>query len=453
MPTRRRTVATPDDVVAVETSDAGAPARPGQWSGRMSAAGARLAAGSRRAQTRARPLTSPVWQWCRPVLSVVSPLGWTILVAVVVAAWAGSALGWIELRYAAVAGLVLLIGCALLTIGRTVIVVDVSVKPVRVTVGDPSAGHVVVTNRSGRRLLPISLEIPVADRGIRFELPTLAGNARHDEIFLVPTDRRGVYPVGPATTVRGDPFGIMRRTVAWTEIVELFVHPTTVPLDSLGTGLVRDLEGQTTNDVSMSDLAFHALRDYAPGDDRRYIHWKSSAKVSAGQPGGKFLIRQFLDTRRSHITVVVDGRSDAYRGEDEFELAVSVGASIAGRAVRDEMETTVLVAGQLVDEQAGYLVMDAFACAVPVTTTLVGLAMKAFQAAPDTSTAFLVTGPELPFVDIRRAASHFPPETRVVAVRVDPHESASLTTASGTTVLRVPTLRDLPLVMRVVGAA
>ena len=49
--------------------------------------------------------------------------------------------------------------------------------------------------------------------------------------------------------------------------------------------------------------------------------------------------------------MVVDGAPTAYRDEDEFELAVSAGASIAARAVRDEMETTALVSDQLVDDQ------------------------------------------------------------------------------------------------------
>ena len=57
----------------------------------------------------------------------------------------------------------------------------------------------------------------------------------------------------------------------------------------------------------MSDLAFHALREYQPGDDRRYIHWRSSAKA------GRLLVRQFLDTRRSHVTVIVDPDPEQYR--------------------------------------------------------------------------------------------------------------------------------------------
>ena len=97
----------------------------------------------------------------------------------------------------------------------------------------------------------------------------------------------GVIPVGPATSVRGDPIGLIRRQVSWAEQTEVFVHPRTTRLEPFGSGLLRDLEGRTTEDVSMSDLAFHTLREYVPGDDRRYIHWRSSAKVGSAVPGGK----------------------------------------------------------------------------------------------------------------------------------------------------------------------
>ena len=124
--------------------------------------------------------------------------------------------------------------------------------------------------------------------------------------------------------MHGDPLGLVRRTVAWTERTELFVHPFTVSLESLGAGLLRDLEGTVTPDLSMSDLAFHALREYQPGDDRRYIHWRSSAKHD------RLLVRQFLDTRRSHLAVVVDTSPEVYAGDaDDVELAISCAASLA----------------------------------------------------------------------------------------------------------------------------
>ena len=75
----------------------------------------------------------------------------------------------------------------------------------------------------------------------------------------------------------------------------------------------------------MSDLAFHALREYQPGDDRRYIHWRSAK-------AGRLLVRQFLDTRRSHVTVLIDTDPEQYRsGETDVETAISVGSSIRAR--------------------------------------------------------------------------------------------------------------------------
>ena len=83
----------------------------------------------------------------------------------------------------------------------------------------------------------------------------------------------------------------------------------------------------------MSDLAFHALREYVPGDDLRHVHWRSSAKA------GELLVRQYHETRRGHVTILLDPARSSYPRLRDFELAVSVAASIALRAVRDDFDT------------------------------------------------------------------------------------------------------------------
>src|SRR5262249_62375245 len=84
-----------------------------------------------------------------------------------------------------------------------------------------------------------------------------------------------------------------------------------------------------------------ARRPPPPAPARRYIHWRSSAKVAATLPGGRFLVRQFLDTRRSHVTVIIDADPDAYPDPADFETAVSAGGSILVRSVRDEQGTSL----------------------------------------------------------------------------------------------------------------
>ena len=236
-------------------------------------------------------------------------------------------LGWQELfLVAACCALALLIAVGFV-IGRPGLDITIELDPARVSVGSPAAGRLVATNRSRARLRALAVEVPVGRGRATFQLPSLAGGASHDELFVVPTDRRAVIPIGPPSAVRTDPLGLLRRDAVEQTTVELFVHPKIIGLDSLSPGLQRDLEGQATRDLSTSDLAFHTLRDYATGDDWRHVHWRSTAKA------GKLLVRQFQDTRRSQLTVVVDGARASYRTEDEFELAMSVAGSICVRAV------------------------------------------------------------------------------------------------------------------------
>ncbi|SHG99540.1 Protein of unknown function DUF58 [Jatrophihabitans endophyticus] len=390
----------------------------------------------------ARPVVGAV----QPVLGTVSPLGWTVL-ALGVAGWiVGWLLGWAEIVVVALACLSTVVLCALLTIGRTRLSVRLELTPRRVVAGSPAAGRLVVSNSSRARLLPLLLELPIGVSRAQFPLRRLRMGEVQEELFSLATTRRGVVPVGPATTVRGDPFGLLRRSVPWSEVIELMVHPRTVALESLGAGVLRDLEGQTTNEVSTSDLAFHTLREYEPGDDRRYVHWRSSARASALSGEDRLLVRQFLDTRRSHLCTIVDGRSAPYLDEVDFETAISVAASAVRRAYEDDVDTTVLAAQSVFNaaDAGAALAMDAFSRAeLGQGTALSTMARHAAQIAPGTTVAMLVTGARTEFGELRRAALHFAPEVNVVAVRVDPTEPAGITAFGSLVVLSLPQLSGL----------
>ena len=127
----------------------------------------------------------------------------------------------------------------------------------------------------------------------------------------------------------------MRREIVWSETAELRVHPRTVSISALSTGFIRDLEGFPTRDLTSSDIAFHALREYVPGDDRRYIHWRSSAKT------GTFMVRQFEESRRSRLMILLDLEPGAYTDDAEFELAVGAAASVGARAISRRPERVV----------------------------------------------------------------------------------------------------------------
>jgi uncharacterized protein (DUF58 family) len=373
----------------------------------------------------------------RPITDVVSPLGWAVLIFGFACWLIGVILGWTELLVVGTAAWVLLLLCVLLTVGRARLKVTLTADPQRVVVGAPAAGSVQVRNMSRKPLLPIGLELPLGAGAARFTMPFLGPGSEHEELFVVPTARRGVVVVGPASTVRGDPLGLLRRTSPWTESLEIFVHPITVRLESLGAGFLRDLEGQTTNDLSMSDLAFHALRDYQPGDDRRYIHWRSSAKA------GRFLVRQFLDTRRSHIAVCVDSHKDSYGDPEDYELAISAAASLTIRVVQDEQEVTVLAGEHVAPSATGSRVLDIYSRAELATHGLTDLARRANRIAPDLSTVFLICGANTSPRELQHAASEFPQEVRRVAVQVDPTRSSGISEIADIRLLRLQRLSDL----------
>ena len=383
----------------------------------------------------------------RDLLGTVNPLGWTVLGSGVLALAAGLALHWRELVVLGTTGVLLVLLALPFLVGRTRVRVDLALEPQRVVAGGTVAAAVAVTNVAGGRLRPVTLDLPVGDGVQRYLLPGLPAGGRHAEDFTIRTERRGVIPVGPATTRRGDPLGLCSRDVTWTDRTDVLVRPPMVPLESLGSGLLRDLEGVETEAVSQSDLAFHALREYVRGDDLRHVHWRSSAKVMAAG-GGQLLVRQYLDTRRSHATLVVDDLAASYADAEDFETAMSVAASVLVRALLDDFQVSFVCGEQGSSGLDGQLALDAVCRAEQGTTGLVAAARRAALAAPDTSLLLLLGGPGTGFAALERAASSFAPEVRRLAVVVEPATTSRVTEVGALTVLHLAERDDLGGLLR-----
>jgi uncharacterized protein (DUF58 family) len=384
----------------------------------------------------------PVWQATTPVGRAAA--------ATAVCAWLlGLRLGWQELFLVAACCAIALVVAVGFVLGRPAIDIGIDLEPARVTVGTPAAGRLLAANRSRSRLRALSVELPVGASLATFHLPSLARDATWDELFVVPTPRRAVITIGPPRAVRTDPLGLLRRDAVEQKAIELFVHPRIIPLDRLGAGLQRDLEGQTTHDLSTSDLAFHTLRDYVAGDDRRYVHWRSTAKV------GKLLVRQFQDTRRSRLTLVVDGSAASYSSEEEFEAAMSAAGSIGVRAARDRQDVCVVAAGHATRDADPRRILDTLARGELTDhgQDLATLAGRAARLATDTSVLILITGSVIGFRTLQSAAIFSGPDVKVIALRVEPDAPPGITESGGMTVLGLRTLADLPLLLNTAAYA
>ncbi|WP_291377809.1 DUF58 domain-containing protein [Demequina sp.] len=395
------------------------------------------------------PFAAPVTRPLRIAAGWVTGLGAVVLLGTIVALTVAAMWGWLEFLTIAAIGVAALAMAAAFLVGRIAYDASLDLALTRVVVGERAVGGIELRNPTKRALLPVLVELPVGKGLASFAIPRLGPGESHDDVFTIPTHRRAVLPVGPITAVRGDPLGLLARVVTWTEPVDLYVHPRTVPLEGSSSGFLQDLEGLPSKDLSNSDISFHALREYVPGDDRRHVHWKSTART------GKLMVRQFEETRRSHLAISLSLNSEEYQTEDQFELGVSVAGSLGLQALREDKQLSVLVQGAQLPTRAGKQFLDALSGLENTAAnrgTFVDLALRTGAAVPDASVAVIICGGAVTPSDIRVAASHIPLGVLVVAVYCTPEAPLTRRTIGDVVVLTLGDLRDLPQAMRRIPA-
>lgn len=370
----------------------------------------------------------------------VTPVGWAVVVAVLAGAALAAVAGWIEGLVVAVAGLVCLLVAGLGLLRRPGFAVTLDVPQARTRVGRPVTASVQVTNNAATRSAGALIEVPIGARVLPVSVPPLAPGASHPVAIPVPAERRGVVVLGPARSVRGDALGLVEVVREWTPPVEVCVHPVTVRVPFDATGFQADAEGVTTARLSSSDVSFHALRDYAPGDDRRHVHWPTTART------GRLVVRHYEETRRSHHVLVLDTTAEAWRGAEEpFETAVSVAASLALAGVTLGRRVTVLGSSGRVTTTTPVRLLDGCSALVAdaPATPLDVLVRRALTAHPSASTLTVVCGPRTADADVARLAGLAPPDVAVGVVCVVVGRPASRRTVGRASVVDCPALSDL----------
>lgn len=392
----------------------------------------------------------------RRAAQTVTPTGWFVCAATVLAAVAGPASGWIEAAFVAVVGAVLILTALPFLLGSRAYLIRIAIERDRVVAGDEVHAGIEVENAGVRPALPATAELPVGEALREIPIPFVGPRGAATVPVEIAAGSRGLIQVGPLSLSRQDPLGLLRREVTWRDRHLVHVHPRTVPLPPGSAGLVRDLEGVASRRLTDTDLSFHAVREYAHGDARRNIHWKSTAKT------GVLMVRQYEETQTARTAILFDAVRSGYASGDEFELGVSVAASLSLQAVREGRER--FVASQwapgtvrpsidgLEELRSGTpaQLLDAWAeleHADPEARPIEELTRQLARSRRPLSVVFAVTGSAADSARLRRSAAAFPPDVAVVVVRCELLADPEARRVDACTLFTVGVLGDLPRLM------
>lgn len=172
---------------------------------------------------------------------------------------------------------------------------------------------------------------------------TLPGKAEIDfdynaECYL----DRGRYTLGPVTLEIAEPLGmfIFRRTIDLPQPFSVFPHVYPLPPSPLGDGNPSAKpEGLPVARAGDSDLQY-GVREYAPGDRMRHIHWPQSAKL------GELMVREYEQVTPANAYLLLDlplsGRAGTGKYSTE-EYGVQLVASLAAQILQNGQPAGVLI--------------------------------------------------------------------------------------------------------------
>lgn len=137
--------------------------------------------------------------------------------------------------------------------------------------------------------------------------------------------QRGVYEFAPLKVSTRFPLGLVRATVTDRQPEVLFVAPR---LGKLAPSWRQFMESgdsgnqRASRQQGLLEGDYYGLREWRPGDSRRWIHWRTSAKI------GALAVRQFERQRNRDVSLLLDLHLAEGADEAELELLLSFAATL-----------------------------------------------------------------------------------------------------------------------------
>jgi uncharacterized protein (DUF58 family) len=209
---------------------------------------------------------------------------------------------------------------------------------------------------------------------------------------------RGRFRIGHVTLHVPDPLGFFIRTRHFPSAVsELLVLPRTFPIRR------HFLEGlRSASDASVDTPArsgesctFMGTREYAPGDDIRHLHWRSSARWD------RLVLKEFETIASREVSIFLDLSRAAVQGvlgHATLEVSIKIAASIAEHACLRSLPVRLFAhSREEVFAPAGsgpghlmHLLETLAAVAPEGSVSLPDLVLSRLNALPEASTAVLL---------------------------------------------------------------
>ena len=148
--------------------------------------------------------------------------------------------------------------------------------------------------------------------------------------------QRGLHHLGPVIAESTAPFGLFRRQRQLTAGQDILVYPQVYTLRRLALAEGMDgLEARPRKSRTGADLA--GSRKYVPGDHRRIIHWRNTARA------GQLMVKELEDPVDETVYLVFDATHVFGEGrETTLEYGIKVLASVADYAYRNHVPVRVV---------------------------------------------------------------------------------------------------------------